>query len=161
MTLTLDDFRKYLEEWALYRRDDFQRFFPLKGGWEAWVQADFAAFVLLKDDRYDVLREVTIYTDPYQKVDWLFNDTDIDKTKRIAVELKCQSFNNWEAFIPGIEADILKLQQDRIKVQFRTCATIVMGIYFEPGTRNWMRMNGFNEIFINGQIGIGIRKLYP
>lgn len=161
MTLSFDQFRTFLEAWALYRRDEFQYYFPLKGGWELWVQADYAAYVLRQDSTYDILREVPIYTDPYQKVDWLFNDQDTDKTKRIAVEIKCQSFNNWQAFVPGIEDDINKLQQSRIKTQFKTCTTVVMGIYFENEARLWMKSNGFNEIFINGQIGIAIRKLFP
>ena len=161
MTLTYDQFRTFLEQWALYRRDEFQYYFPLKGGWEQWVQADYAAYVLRQSSTFDILREVAVYQNPYQRVDWLFNNDDMDVAKKIAVEIKCQSFNNWDAFIAGVQADMEKVDQDNLADEFQGCTTVVMGIYFENIARNWMKRNGFNEIFINGEIGVAIRKMYP
>ncbi|WP_118973301.1 hypothetical protein [Taibaiella koreensis] len=159
MTLTYDDYATFLINWCAIRGSEFKLYFPLKGGWEAWAQADYAAYVLAQNNTYDILREVAIYTNARQRVDWLFNNNDLDVKKKLAVEIKCQSFENRDAFIAGVEADIAKLAQNKIKLQFRTCQTGVMGIYFEDTARTWMLANNFTEIFVNGEIGCAIRKL--
>jgi hypothetical protein len=159
MTLTYAQYKDYLIEWCKARGATFKYFFPLKGGWEAWVQADYAAFVLSKNSAYDILREVAIYKNNYQRVDWLFNNNDV-VAQKIAVEIKCQSFENHDSFIAGVGADIDKLAQDNLKLSFQTCQTGVMGIYFEEKARTWMLANEFTELFNNGEVGCAIRKLF-
>jgi len=159
MTLTYDQYATYLINWCAIRGNDFKLYFPLKGGWEAWVQADYAAYVLAQNNTYDILREVGIYTNNYKRVDWLFNNDDVNVKEKIAIELKCQSFENRDAFIAGVQADIAKLAQNKLKAQFRNCQTGVMGIYFEEVARTWMLANQFVEVFQNGEIGCAIRKL--
>jgi hypothetical protein len=159
MILTFDEFAGYVTNWCEIRGKDFKLYFPLKGGWELWVQADFAAYVLAQNNTYDILREVPIYVNRYQRVDWWFNNADLTITNKIAIEIKCQSFENRDAFVAGVQADIAKLAQVKIKPMLRTCQTGVMGIYFENVARDWMLANNFIEVYNNGQIGCAIRKL--
>jgi hypothetical protein len=161
MILTYDQYASFLIDWCSSRGPSFKYYFPLKGGWELWVQADFAAFVLAKDSTYDILREVNIYTDVYQRVDMLFNENAPLVTDKIAIEIKCQTLLSQNDFIAGVGADIAKLAQIRLKQQFRTCQTGVMGIYFTQQAHDWMLINNFTIIYNDGEVGCGIKKLYP
>lgn len=138
-------------QWCNQRADSFKYYTPLKGGWEAWVQADLSAFILSNDSRYDILREQSIYNTAGQRVDWLFNDNGTVPEK-IAVELKCQSFENYRAFNRGIDDDIAKLAQNRLKRTYRGCQTAVMGICFEQDARDYMLNLGFMEIYRSGEV---------
>ena len=157
MNLYLQGFINATHDWCQQRANSFKYYWPLKGGWEAWVQADLAAYILSRDTTIDILREQPIYTNNRQRVDWLFNDnaTEIEK---LAVELKCQSFDNRNAFISGLQDDIAKLQYNR-KNGYRNCQAVAMGICFESNARNWMLNNGFLEVYEDGEISCCILKL--
>lgn len=161
MVLTYDQYASYLIDWCNDRGPTFKYYFPLKGGWELWVQADFAAYVLAKDSTYDILREVQIYKDVYQRVDMLFNENAPLVTDKIAIEIKCQTFLSQNDFIAGVGADIAKLAQPKLKVQFQTCQTGVLGIYFTQQAHDWLVTNNFTIIYNYGEVGCAIKKLYP
>jgi hypothetical protein len=161
MTLTYEQYAAYLFDWCTFRGDSLKNYFPLKGGWEAWVQADYAAYVLEKDSTVDILREIPIYQNPKQRVDWLFNNSDPDVTKKIAIEIKCQSFDNYNAFTAGVYDDMAKLSQDKLNPSFQTCQTGVLGLFFENKAGTWLDQRGFTTIYNNGQVGCAIKKLYP
>jgi len=160
MVITYDQYAAYLLNWCEYRGNEFRYYFPLKWGWEAWVQADYAAFVLRQDSTVDILREESIYTDPYQRVDLLINNNAPAVPQKIAIEIKCQTFLGRNTFVNGIASDISKLAQNKISTPyFRGCQTGVLGLYFTEEARVWMRANNFIEIYSNTNVACGIRKL--
>lgn len=159
MTLTYDQYAELLLRWCEFRGDSLKNYFPLKGGWEAWVQADYAAFVLSWNSTVDILREVPIYVNRRQRCDWLFNNTDPTVTQKIAIEIKCQSFDNRDAFTAGVGEDIAKLNQLNIDPYFRTCQTGVLAICFAPEALTWLETHNFFIIYNNTQVACGIRKL--
>ena len=129
MTLTYDQYAELLLRWCEFRGDSLKNYFPLKGGWEAWVQADYAAFVLTWNSTVDILREVPIYVNRRQRCDWLFNNTDPTVTQKIAIEIKCQSFDNRDAFTAGVGEDIAKLNQLNIsKREYEVLTLICSGM---------------------------------
>jgi hypothetical protein len=161
MILTYDDYASFLIDWCNANVAKFEYLYLLKGGWELWVQADYASFVLQRDTRYEILREVPIYTNEGQRVDLLFNNDSGVVTQKIAIEIKCQTFLTRDDFIAGVQRDALKLAQNNLKLQFRTCETGLMGIGFTQGAIDWMVQNGFFMAYRSATIGCGIRKLYP
>lgn len=158
MILDFNTFATLVVDWCELRQNQFKLMFPLKGGWEAWTQADWAAFALNQNSTYDILREQAIYANPNQRVDWLLNDN-AATIQKIAIELKCQSFENRNVFTTGLQADIDKLQQGNLKPAYQGCQTGVMGIYFEESARNWVLANGFIEVFNNSDVGCAIKRL--
>jgi hypothetical protein len=157
--ITYDQYANFLLEWCKFRGDSLKNYFPLKGGWEAWVQADYAAYVLSYDSTVDILREVPIYNNAQQRCDWLYNNTSVNVTDKIAIEIKCQSFDNRDAFTAGVAADIAKLNQNNIRPSFKTCQTGVLGLFFTNEAKQWLEANQFIVIFNNSQVGCAIRKL--
>ncbi len=158
MILDFNTFATLVVDWCEYRQLEFSKLFPLKGGWEAWTQADWAAYALSQNSTYEILREQPIYTNAYQRVDWLFNN-DAATVQKVAIELKCQSFENQNTFIAGLQDDINKLQPGNLNANYVGCQRGVMGIYFEETARNWVLANGFIEVFNNGDVGCAIRRL--
>lgn len=159
MTLTYDQYAERLLAWCEFRGDSLRNYFPLKGGWEAWVQADYAAFVLAWNSTVDILREVPVYVNNRQRCDWLFNNTDPTVTQKLVIEIKCQSFDNRDAFTAGVGEDIAKLNQNNINNYFRTCQTGVLAICFSPEALTWLETHNFFIIYNNTQVACGIRKL--
>ena len=159
MKITVKEFATYVNSWAGARGSDFKYYLPLKGGWEAWTQADLAAYILSKDSTVDILREQMIYQGQ-QKVDWLINNGDPTKADRIAVELKCQSFENQSGFVKGLDNDEKKLDQNNLNSNYKGCQTIVMGIAFESNAFEWMKKNGYTTAtYDNGEVAIGLKQL--
>ncbi|NER52623.1 MAG: hypothetical protein F6J92_39490 [Symploca sp. SIO1A3] len=159
MNITFDQFAGLVTEWANGKSAQFKFYYPLKGGWEAWTQAEVAAYILSKDSTIDILREWSIYQNNNQRVDWLFNNQDPTVGNKIAIELKCQSFENRNTFTNGLAADEAKLAQANLKAAYQGCQTGVMGISFEPTATNWMQANNYVLVFKNADIAIGIKKL--
>lgn len=159
MTITYDQYAELLIRWCKFRGDSLKNYFPLKGGWEAWVQADYAAYVLEWDSTVDILREVPIYKNGRQRVDWLFNNTDPAVAKKMAIEIKCQSFDNRDAFTAGVAADALKLAQDNLNPAFQTCQTGVLALFFTEEAGRWLESKKFIVIYNNKEVGCAILKL--
>lgn len=159
MVITFDDFALSVKNWCASKGKDFKYYWPLKGGWEYWVQAEVAAYMISKDPTDDILREQHIFRNYRKKVDWLFNDSDPDPRACIAIELKCQSFENQGNFIREVQKDILKLSRTNMYDGYKDCQKGVMGIYFEPKAQKWMKDNGFTEIHVGEDVGCAIRRL--
>ena len=139
MPLTLNGFGGYLTDWTKKYEDEFSLYYPLKGGWEAWVQASVAAYIISQDDTVDILREQAIFQIAQQKVDWLFNNNAHQEVDKIAVELKCQSLQNQANFTNGLQADIDKMAVANIKVGYKGSQRAVVGIGFTQDALTWMR----------------------
>lgn len=127
------------------------------------MQADFAAFILSKDNTIEILREQPIYKNGQQRVDLLFNDGDNPPpvAQMLAIEIKCQSFDNRNAFTAGMGQDVQKMAQGNISNYYQGIQTAAMGFCFEQTAVTWMTTNNFTAVFNNGEIFCGIRKLYP
>ena len=158
MPLSVTDFGVYLGKWAENYAGQFKLYYPLKGGWEAWAQASVAAFIIEGDSTVDILREQLIFYGQ-QKVDWLLNDNDQSVINKVAIELKCQSFENKDGFTGGLESDIAKLAQANLKVNYKGCKTAVVGIAFTQDAADWMGNHHFDNQFQSGDVAIGMSVL--
>jgi hypothetical protein len=107
-TINVAQFVDAVNNWAAGRDSSFKYYWPVKGGWEGWIQVDLTAFILSKLPTLEILREQPIYKNDRQKVDLLIN-ADEDPDDQIAVELKAQSFENRAAFIKQVVNDLDKL----------------------------------------------------
>lgn len=132
-TIDLPAFVGYVKAWGQARQNDFKFMWPVKGGWEGWIQVDLTAFILSKNNTVDILREQHIYTNARKAVDLLINASD-DPAKQIAVELKAQSFENRNKFVYGensVWTDVNKLTYERASA-FEGITSMVLALPFEP-----------------------------
>jgi hypothetical protein len=159
MPLSLKNFSAYLGGWAQNYEKEFKLYYPLKGGWEAWAQASVAAYIINKDSTVDILREQLIFDGSQQKVDWLLNDTDQSVTNKIAIELKCQSFENQNKFTTGLEGDIAKLAEANLKAAYHGCRRAVVGICFTEDALQWMGAKNFKLLHETGDTAMGLLPL--
>ncbi len=159
MPLSLTDFSVYLGAWARKSENQFKLYYPLKGGWEAWVQASVAAYIINDNSKIDILREQLIFYGTQQKVDWLLNDADPSVTHKIAIELKCESIENRKNFASGLEADIAKLAEANLKANYRGCRTAVIGLCFTSAALDWMGTKNFKILHKTGDTAIGLLPL--
>lgn len=127
-TMTRDAFDHLVEEWARARGGSFHRNWPVKGGWEAWIQVDLTAFLLEQNDTYDVLREQNVYTNALARCDLLVNPTD-PAPARLVVELKAESLENHARLGGGVEQDAYKIQNERV-APYTASVGIVLAVVF-------------------------------
>ncbi len=73
MLLPYEDFRSAVFAWADENEERFRLFWPLQGGWEHWVQAEVAAYIINENSASEILREQPIYNNG-QVADWLLNE---------------------------------------------------------------------------------------
>jgi hypothetical protein len=106
-TISTNDFVDAVKVWATLRDQSFKFYWPVKGGWEGWIQVDLTAFIISKIPTLEILREQPIYQNNRQRVDLLINADQVPSAQ-IAVELKAQSFENRNAFITGVVTDLDK-----------------------------------------------------
>jgi hypothetical protein len=45
-TINFNQFLGYVRDWARLRDPNFKYYWPVKGGWEGWVQVDLTAYIL-------------------------------------------------------------------------------------------------------------------
>lgn len=112
------------------RPPGFKPYWPVRGGWEAWIQVEIAAAILNRDPTADVQREVSIFTAPRERVDLLLNGGE-PSPATLAVELKAQSFYNRTTFVAGALADVEKLA-DRRQPAWRVGGACALAIAFDP-----------------------------
>lgn len=146
MILSLDNFVTYLAQWCELKTNTlyppFGSYPLLKGGWEAWMQADFAAYLISVNNTYDVLREQYIYGGQ-QRVDWLVNSTlTPDTHQMLAVELKCESLGQYVAFVGDVKDDIAKLKTISGKYQ-----TLMVAMFFEEEAKAALQALDFTLIY--------------
>ena len=160
MPLSLTNFGGYLGAWFQEYEKQFKLYYPLKGGWEAWVQASVAAYIIEDNSTVDILREQLVFYGSQQKVDWLLNDSYQSVDSKIAIELKCQSFENEKKFTSGLESDIAKLAEANLKVVYRGCQTVVVGICFTNAALQWMNNKKFKILHQTDETAIGLLRLH-
>ncbi len=148
-SLSWEDFMDYVKAWIVEKQADIANMWPQKGGWEGWAQADLYAWILEKNNTYDILREQSVYTNG-RKADFLLNNSSTG-AKRVVCDLKCQSLENYKNFRKGLEDDIKKLIGD-LKGEYNGSALLVIGIYF---TNHGDIPNYFyKKVLGNGEVGI-------
>ncbi|MEV1120054.1 hypothetical protein AB0I91_33815 [Actinosynnema sp. NPDC049800] len=99
-----------IQGWARQRDGQFKYNWPVKGGWEGWIQVDLTASILTAAPTAEILREQPVYTNTRQRCDLLLNTTAAPDAQ-VIVELKAESWHNRAAFVPGVIDDLDKLQQ--------------------------------------------------
>lgn len=110
MPLSPRDFLALVQGWADANVDRISAVWPLSGGWEAWAQAEIAAFINAAAPDAWIQREPRVYPDN-TRADFLVNDPfQNPATDEIVVEMKCESLRNWDAFVDGLRYDVYKLQ---------------------------------------------------
>jgi hypothetical protein len=125
-TITVEQFVGQIVAWAGRRDGQFKYNWPVKGGWEGWVQVDLTAYILSQDSTVEILREQPVFTSPYMRCDLLLNAA-LDTDYRIPVEIKAESFENRGAFITEVRADIDKLNTERnADYSESTCVVLAM-----------------------------------
>ena len=130
--LSYQEFLDYVEMWVVENETKIAKMWPQKGGWEGWAQAEIKSFILGKNSTFDILREQHVYTSGGKTADFLLNDSS-PVGKKVVVELKCQSFENYKNFKAGLENDISKLIKE-LKPSYSGAALLVIGIYFTDHT---------------------------
>jgi hypothetical protein len=164
MIISYNELLNAIGQWANNKANDFQYYWPLKGGWESWAQAEIAAFILNADSTSDIEREQHVYTNNSLSTDILVNaNITANQQQILVVEMKCESLyqqiRDRNAFLNGIDADILKLHRNNLKPNFQNAQRCVLGIYFDNAARNGLMQRGFFEFFENGEVGCAVKLL--
>lgn len=153
-TISIEQFAEGACRWAKARNGQFKYNWPVKGGWEGWIQVDLVAYLLSLDSTLEILREQQIFTSPYMKVDLLLNTT-LPTEERTAVEIKAESFEQrGTPFINGIVEDIRKLDEDR-NTDYSECPCVMLAMPFsqESLDRVLAIQQGGHRIFRNLYLG--------
>ncbi|BCJ37474.1 hypothetical protein Athai_49770 [Actinocatenispora thailandica] len=129
-TITVDQFAVASTQWARLRNGQFARNWPVKGGWEGWVQVDLTAHIIAADSRIDILREQPVYANNRQRCDLLLNADEVP-ADQIPVEIKAESFDNRGRFINGVEEDLDKFDGRDGAYLNSTC--VMLAIPFSQG----------------------------
>ena len=101
--ISIDTFADLTARWSAGHDNYFKRLWPVKGGWEGWIQVDLTAFVLQCNDTVDILREQRIYRNERQATDLLINASSAAPSV-FPVEIKAQSFENRDRFAADANA---------------------------------------------------------
>lgn len=171
MEIDYQTFESALKNWCELRYNEFKYYWPLNGGWEGWVQVDFAAYLQHNPPQVTLYREKKIYTDPKKRVDWLVNGDAPNPRKRIAVEIKCLSGGilnvkspgtELKKFIAGIQKDQRKLKQKNISMDNRECQTVVIAINFAPEVQSSLKAAGLNCVTTagDGEVELWAQYIY-
>jgi len=150
----------YIYNWAEQNASRIRSKWPLKGGYEAWFQAEIASFIVEQDSTIRVLRECRIYENG-QRADLLINSDEIEYPAilpaiSIPVEIKADSFLNHNMFLTGVKDDIEKLNCLR-KSWNHECIMLV--ITFDGVVVQALTGNGFNPIFSNTEVCICYKSI--
>lgn len=132
--IALDNFIGSVMNWATQNATRFQYFWPLKGGWEGWIQAEISAYILQQDNTIEILREQHIYENPRKSLDLLLNSLEASYNQ-ILIEIKAESFENRDAFIVGVEDDLNKLENER-RPEYKDSTCIMLAVAFDPYSAN-------------------------
>jgi hypothetical protein len=130
-TINVDQFAVAITEWARGRNGQFARNWPVKGGWEGWIQVDLTAYIIAADSRVDILREQPVYANSRQRCDLLLNANELP-ANQIPVEIKAESFDNRARFINGVEEDLDKF--DSRDGAYLNSACVMVAMPFSQGS---------------------------
>jgi hypothetical protein len=157
MTLiSLYTFRTEMFNYAAQNYQKFKYFWPLGGGWEAWVQAEVAAYIVQKDSTYEIAREPRELYNNTQVPDWGLN-LQMGGSERIAVELKCQRGRDLDGktFVNEIRSDAQKLNAGNLPQGVKK---LVVGIYYSVGAFDGIRqlhtLTPQNHNQYGGEVGV-------
>lgn len=152
----------YIYNWAEQNASRIRSKWPLKGGYEAWFQAEIASFMVEQDSTIKVLREWSIYGTG-RRVDLLINSDEIvypDPATlpviSIPVEIKADSFLNHNTFLTGVSEDIEKLNILRGSWNHEC---IMLVITFDDGVVQALTVRGFSPIFSNTEVCICYKSI--
>ena len=126
--MTLDKFIGYLIEWTKDRGGQLKYNWPVKGGWEGWIQVDLVAHILNINNTHNILRDQPIYQNNLKRVDLLIQDGE-SSTEAIAVEIKAESLENQKSFIGGVIDDVSKLETER-NTNYQNSKALVIAVAF-------------------------------
>ncbi len=159
-----EQFQDVVRRWAHARQGRFRFTWPLKGGWEGWVQVELMAYFFELDRTQDIRREQPIYRNQRERVDLLLN-CDADGRDRIPVEIKAQSLENNDRFIQGVEEDMSWLKERRNQ-DYQHCRCIAMALCFDSDTADYLRRDLkvddrriFSEIYRTHEMSICTARL--
>lgn len=151
--INVQQFVNAVINWAAQRDRQFTYNWPVKGGWEGWVQVDLTAFILAADSTIDILREQPVYANPLQRCDLLLN-TGSAAANQVIVEVKAESFQNVGAFVPGVVDDLDKLENS-VAAHYAGTSRVMLALAFsQPSFQQVLgiRMNG-HRIFVPVNVG--------
>lgn len=149
--LSYEEFLDYVKQWIVLNEAKIAKAWPQKGGWEEWAKTDIYSYID-SQGAYDMLREQHVFTNNYKRADFLLNDQAAAVQDKVIVEVKCQSFENRDEFVPGLEEDIQKLMHE-VKPAYQGAALLVFGIYFTNETRALPRSFSYQTLG-TGEVGI-------
>lgn len=157
-TINVEQFGRGVVDWAGRRGGQFASNWPVKGGWEGWIQVDLTAHILSIDSAIDVLREQPVFANSRQRCDLLLNTNQMP-AHQIVVEIKAQSFDNRDRFITGVAGDLDKFTT--LDSAYQRSTGVMLAMPFSPESlaellaieRDGHRV--FHTIFI-GEVAIAI-----
>lgn len=154
--LSYDGFLAKTRAWAGSRNTSFQYYWPVKGGWEGWIQVDLTANILSHESTIDILREQPVFENPRQLVDLLLNAE--APAAQVLVEIKAQSFQNHANFVPGVQEDIEKLSHRDNEHRRSDC--VVLAVAFSREARDGVLQISpdgypiFRDIYLSPEIAV-------
>lgn len=153
--LTTANFQDAVRAWVRNNSPRIHGVWPLKGGWEAWAQAEICSVINTSQPTSSVLREQAIYTDSGLRVDFLVNEaTKTTPDQVIAIEMKCESLENAGQFQDGLRGDALKLETKLVGTAHAQCKRVLLGIFFSPQAKdNLAKWPGVN-VEVVGDLGL-------
>lgn len=110
---------------------DLNTCWTTKGGWEGWAQCDLAIMLLNKNHTYEVERETTSVYTRGDRPDFVINNSR-SGNERMVVELKCESYHNYENFIKGLEVDLAQLAQKNFVGDYKNATRLSLGLFTTP-----------------------------
>jgi hypothetical protein len=130
-SLSTDDFIKLVKAWMESKMRDFNTCWSTKGGWEGWAQCDLTIMLLGKNHTYEVERETTSVYTGGNRPDFIINKSK-SGNERMIVELKCESFHNYENFTKGLAVDVAQLAQKNCIGDYKNATRLSLGVFTTP-----------------------------
>jgi hypothetical protein len=148
-SLSTDQFIKLVQSWLGSKTRELNTCWTTKGGWEGWAQCDLAIMLLHENSAYEVEREMPSVYGSANQPDFVINNGKRGH-ERIVVELKCESFNNIDNFVKGLNIDVAKLAQKNLAGDYKNATRLSLGFFTTPTklpdyTINPIRPNTRNE----------------
>ncbi|MGM9733968.1 MAG: hypothetical protein ACI3YT_07610 [Prevotella sp.] len=141
-SITFNSIRTELRDWIDNRLSPLPNFglpFFSHGGWEGWLQVEWAMFFTAND--YDVIRESYVY-DGALRADLVFNST-IQRGQEIILEIKCQSiYVKTDVLYKSIIEDENKLRGLNNGQKGVMCVVVVSQELYSK-----LQENGYSEIY--------------
>ncbi|MGF6307864.1 hypothetical protein ABIB82_001905 [Bradyrhizobium sp. i1.8.4] len=129
--LSADQFIGLVKAWRASKTRELNTCWTTKGGWEGWAQCDLAIMLLFQNSTYEVEREMTSVYAGRDRPDFVINNSKSGH-QRIIVELKCESFNNIDNFVKGLNDDVAQLAQKNLVGDYKNATRLSLGLFTTP-----------------------------